>query len=86
MEASNKNKKGGDIMATRVPYNSRLSLVFQTGTDPNTGAPILKTKSYSNVKSAATDDDVFDVANAIAGLQKYVLYEIQRTDKAKLIT
>ncbi len=73
-------------MATRVPYNSRLSLVLQTGTDPNTGAPILKTKSYSNVKSSATDNDVFDVANAIANLQKHTLYEIQRTDKAKLTT
>ena len=71
-------------MATRVPYNTRLSLIFQTGTDPNTGAPILKTKSYSNVKSSASDDDVYSVANDIASLQKYMLFEIQRTDRAKL--
>ena len=71
-------------MATKIPYNSRLSLIFQTGTDPTSGAPILKTKSYTNVKHDATDDDVYDVANAIANLQKYPLYEIQRTDKGKL--
>ncbi len=71
-------------MATKVPYNSRLSLIFQTGTDPGTGAPILKTKSYTNVKSDASDDDVYSVANDLAGLQKYTLHEIQRTDRAKL--
>ena len=71
-------------MATSIPYNSRLSLIFQTGVDPNSGAPILKTKSYTNVKHDATDQDVYDVATAIANLQKYLLHEVQRTDKAKL--
>ena len=72
------------MAVTSVPYNSRLSLIFQTGVDSESGAPILKTKSYTNVKHDAADQDVYDVASAIANLQKHPLFEIQRTDKAKL--
>ena len=71
-------------MATKVPYNSRLSLIFQTGVDPNSGAPILKTKSFSNVKHDATDDDIYAVATGLADLQKHPLYEVQRIDRGKL--
>ncbi len=77
-------ERGGEDMATKIPYNSRLSLIFQMGTDPDSGAPVLKTKSFSNVKHDATDDDVYAVATGLANLQKHPLYEVQRTDRGKL--
>ena len=67
-----------------IPYNSRLSLIFQTGTNPVSGAPVRATKSYSNVKHDATDQDVYDVAQALVSLQKYSLLETRRTDQEKL--
>lgn len=67
-----------------IPYDTRLSLIFQSGTNSNTGAPIKTTKSYSNVKHDATDQDVYDVAQALVSLQKYPLIEIKRTDNEKL--
>ena len=72
------------MAVTSIPYNSRLSLVFQKGTDPSTGAPITTTKSFNNVKNTATDQDVYDVAQALVSLQKYSLIETRRTDQEKL--
>ncbi len=72
------------MAVTSVPFNSKLSLIFQTGTDPVTGAPIKRTKSYTNVKSTATEQDVYDTAMDLVGLQKYTLLEVQRTDREKL--
>ena len=58
------------MAVTSIPHNSRLSLIFQTGTDPESGAPIRTTKSYSNIKYDATDQDVYDIAQALVSLQK----------------
>ena len=72
------------MAVTSIPHNSRLSLIFQTGTDPESGAPIRTTKSYSNIKYDATDQDVYDIAQALVSLQKYSLLETRRTDQEKL--
>jgi hypothetical protein len=74
------------IMAvTKVPGNSALRLVLHVG-DSGSGSPILRTKTLSNVKPTAADQDIFDVATALAGLQDYPLNGITRVDNAALIT
>ena len=60
-----------------VPQDSKLQLRFVVGTDPNSGAPILKTKTFSKVKSSAVDQNVYDVATTLVGLQKYPVDEIK---------
>jgi hypothetical protein len=67
-----------------VPYDSVLQLRLVTGTDPESGNPIIKTKSFNKVKESATEQDVFDVANQLVSLQNYSLDEIRLNQSAQL--
>lgn len=67
-----------------VPYDSVLQLRLVTGTDPESGNPIIKTKSFNKVKETATEQDVFDVANQLVSLQNYSLDEIRLNQSAQL--
>jgi hypothetical protein len=53
-----------------VPFDSRFQLNLVTGIDPETSNPIIKRTYFSNVKDSATEQDIFDVANQLASLQK----------------
>lgn len=72
------------MAVTKVPGNSALKLVLHVG-DSENGNPILRNKSLNNVKSAAADQDIFDVAGALAELQDYALNGIIRVDNAALV-
>lgn len=72
------------MAVTKVPGNSILRLVLHVG-DSGSGSPILRNRSLNNVKSTAADQDIFDVATALAGLQEYTLNGITRVDNAALI-
>ncbi len=67
-----------------VPYDSILQLRLVTGTDPETSAPIIRTKSFNKVKNTATDQDIFDVANQLVSLQNYSLDEIRLRQASQL--
>ena len=65
------------------PNASSLKLKFDQGTDLN-GDSIIKTKTYSSVKSGALNDDIMAVVNAIAALQQHTLVAINRVDNSSL--
>lgn len=67
-----------------VPRDSKLQIRFVTGSNPETGAPIIKSKTFSKVKSSAIDQDVYDVATALVGLQKYPVDEIRIIKESQL--
>ena len=67
-----------------VPQDSKLQLRFVVGTNPTTGAPLIKTKTFSKVKSSAVDQDVYDVATTLVGLQKYPIDEIRLIRSSQL--
>ena len=67
-----------------VPGESKLTFKFVIGTNPTTGAPILKSKTFSKIQSIALDQDVYDVATALVGLQKYTVDEITITKSWQL--
>jgi hypothetical protein len=67
-----------------VPRDSALQFRLVVGTNPDTGAPIIQSKSFSNIKSAALDQDVYDVATALTGLQKYPVDEIRFGKESQL--
>ncbi len=67
-----------------VPYDSVLQLRFVTGTDPETSAPIIRTKSFNRVKDTATEQNVFDVANELISLQNFSLDEIRLRQASQL--
>ena len=67
-----------------VPRDSSLQLRMVTGTDPVTGAPIVESKTFNKVKASAIDQDAYDVATALVGLQKYPLSEIRLEKESQL--
>lgn len=66
-----------------VPYNSRLILRVQVGTQQ--GNPVLRSRSFNNIKPTADDSSVFAVAQKLASLQKYPLVKIIRTNDEELV-
>ncbi|WP_227762439.1 DUF1659 domain-containing protein [Zhaonella formicivorans] len=59
-----------------TPVQSVLRLVVQTGTD-GSGNPVYRNRSYSRVKPLMPEQEVYDVAVAIAGLQTNPLHAVQ---------
>lgn len=67
-----------------VPRDSALQFRLVIGTNPSTGAPIINSKTFNKIKSAALDQDVYDTATALLGLQKYTLDEIRLERESQL--
>ena len=67
-----------------VPRDSALQLRLIVGTNPETGAPIVQSKSFGKIKSTAVEQDVYDVAGALIDLQKYPVDEIRLEQEAQL--
>lgn len=71
------------MAVVKTPQDSRIGITVANGVS-STGANLFKTLRFSNVKPAAADQDLYDVAVSLAGLQAKALVEIIRTDDANL--
>jgi len=60
-----------------VPRDSSLQFRLVVGTNPETGAPIINSKTFAKIKSTALEQDAYDVATALTGLQKYAVDEVR---------
>jgi len=67
-----------------VPRDSALQFRLVVGTNPDTGAPIINSKTFTKIKSVALDQDVYDAATALVGLQKYTVDEIRLEKESQL--
>lgn len=67
-----------------VPRDSALQLRLVVGVNPETGAPIVNSKTFNKIKSAAIEQDAYDVATALIGLQKYTIDEIRFEKESQL--
>ena len=67
-----------------VPRDSALQFRLVVGINPLTGAPIINSKSFTKIKSAALDQNAYDVATALVGLQKYTVDEIRLGKESQL--
>ena len=67
-----------------VPRDSSLQFRLVVGVNPVSGAPIVNSKTFNKVKSAALDQDVYDTATALTGLQKYTVDEIRLEKESQL--
>lgn len=63
-------------------FPSALQLVYDMGTDDD-GKKLTRRRSYSNVKSDAVDQDLYDVAIALIGLQTNVANQILVNEKTE---
>ncbi len=66
-----------------TPNASSIKVKFDHGTDLN-GDRIIKTKTYSSIKSSATNDNIMAVVNSLAGLQQHTLSGTNRVDNSSL--
>jgi len=69
------------VVAT--PLISKARLQLQTGVDGQSN-PIYRNKTYSRVKTDALDQDIYDVAVALAGLSTDTLNSLTRVDENDL--
>lgn len=69
---------------TSSAKDSVLVVTYQTGLSA-AGAPVLRQRSIPNVKSDAVDQDVFDIAQALYGLQDYPLISVRRDNRFDLV-
>jgi hypothetical protein len=60
-----------------------LRLQFQTGVDAG-GDPVYRNKNLNNVKPQALEQDLYNVAQALAQLQQHPLVAVLRIDSARL--
>ena len=65
------------------PNASSIKVKFDQGTNLD-GDRIIETKTYSSVKSAASNEDIMAVVNSIVGLQKHTLSAVNRIDNFSL--
>jgi len=72
------------MAVVRIAKTGTVGLQVQTGTSA-TGSPVFRTRNFGNIVSTATDDAIFSVASALAGLQKHTLSDIVYTPKSSLI-
>ena len=66
-----------------TPVASDLVLVMDNGTGAN-GQQLQKKRQYTDVKTSATDEDVFAVAQDLLSLQQTTCLAIQRMNTLEL--
>lgn len=66
-----------------VPNDSKFKLELNGGVDGN-GKEIVKSKTFTKVKSAATDEEVYNVANSLSSLQTLPLISVKRINEVEL--
>lgn len=71
------------MAVSTVAKGSVLVVTYQTGLNAS-GAPILRQRSLVNVKAAALDQDVFDVAQALYGLQQHPVITVRRDNRFEI--
>lgn len=68
---------------TATHLSTRLQLRLSLGFD-GSGNPILRTRSYANIKPNAVNEDLFDTGEELASLQEHTLDVIRRVDELEL--
>ena len=66
-----------------TPNASSIKVKFAHGTDLN-GDRVIKTKTYSSIKSSATNDNIMAIVNSLAGLHQHTLSGTNRVDNSSL--
>jgi hypothetical protein len=70
------------VVSTKVA--SALKLTMKVGVDES-GKDKFVTKTLSNLKVAAVDEDIFAIGEAISNIKTYPLFGLDREDKFSLV-
>ena len=69
---------------TKVPQMAHAMISYEDGINAS-GGTLTKSYRLSNVKAAATDADIYAVADGIGSLQSKTVMEISRVDESVLL-
>lgn len=69
------------VLETKNP--SSLKIKYDCGLD-NDGKTIVKNRTYSNVSTSSTSQDILDIANALNSLQQHAAIEVIKQDNTIL--
>lgn len=64
--------------------NSKLKLVLNAGLDEN-NKEIIKNKTFSNIKSTVTNENLYNLGVAISDLQSHSLNNLVRYEEYELV-
>jgi hypothetical protein len=64
--------------------DSKLKITYLLGTDTN-GRDIKSSKTYGNIKPLASDEDIYDVATVLNGLQENTVLNVERLDQKEIV-
>jgi hypothetical protein len=67
-----------------VKFGTKMVLKLDGGLDEK-GQPVVKSKTYSNVNTLALDQDIYDVASGMAGLQTRTLQGVHKLEETVLV-
>ena len=68
-----------------IPTYSTMQIIYGLGVD-ETGRALTRTRSFSNIKTEVIDQDLYDIALAIVGLQINALSRVTVIDKTELVS
>ncbi len=71
------------MAVNETKYPSALKIKLDCGLD-NNGKTITRSRTYSNLKAAASTQDTLDVARALISLQEHAELEINKQDNTIL--
>ena len=66
------------------PMDCRLQIQLDTGAAED-GRRIVRTRTFNRIRSTATDQDLFDTAAALVGLQSSVPISVRRVGTEELV-
>lgn len=64
--------------------DSKFKLVLNAGVGEN-NKDIIKNKTFGNVKSTVTNENIFEVATSLAELQEYTLTNVVKYEEYDLV-
>ena len=70
------------VIEAKNPTSLRMK--FDLGLDETTNKTKVKSKTYSNIRFEATNQDIYDVATKIESLQEYAVLEIFKIENTTL--
>lgn len=66
-----------------TPLGTTLVVQYQAGLT-DTGAPVIRRKSLTGIKSNAADQDIYEAAAALFNLIEYPLISVRRDNSSEL--
>lgn len=71
------------MAVTDIKNNVRLKLELDGGFDGN--RQIIKSKTFSRIKTDATSEDLFEAAQSLSSLQTLPLYKVKKLEEIELV-